>query len=387
MTGISLLLEQDTRDLRELQFRRRSGSLDLTWGHPDPLLLPVEDIRAAYNVILSQNGWLPLSYGYGQGSGALRTAIADDLSAHGVHGVGADSIVITAGSSGALDLYLALYTKPGDVIFVEQPTYFLALKIFRDHDLQVVGLPPSDGHFTAAQLLAATKARTSVASESRAFLYLVPTHCNPTGRTIPESERSEIVEAALRHGITILEDDVYSELGDGAPSPLWTYSPSSVVKIGSFSKTIAPGLRLGYLVTTPSRAQAIAESGLLDSGGGVNPLTAHVVAHLFDTGRYRDIVGRLKDAYRQRMDALYRAVKGVLNPVCKPSGGFFMWCQVPVEMRASDFVIKAASLGVDVADGKHFFASDCPAVHSYVVSHVAFSMKLPCRRLVLGSLR
>lgn len=336
MDGIDLFLaEVATAEQRELQFAPHVPRLDLVWGHPDPTLLPTDELRAAADAVLGDRGWRQLSYGISEGSGRLRHALAGRLGAR------ADELVVTYGSSGALDLALTVLSEPGDVVLVEQPTYFLALRIIADRGLRIVGLPP--GAEPVAAVAGAVDRLRADGHRGRTFLYVCPTHANPTGATMPIATRRELVATAREHDVTIVEDEVYAELGTDPPPTLADLDPEHVVRLGSFSKTIAPGLRLGYVRTSAARAGAMAASGVLDSGGGANPLVAGIVAELIATGAYDRIVDRLGAAYRERMAALLSRIDDAHLPAGRPIAGFFAW------IRATDGDLVAAAAEVDVA--------------------------------------
>ncbi len=343
MAGIDLFLhEVATAPHRDIQFVPKAERLDLTWGHPDPTLLPAAELATAAEAVLGERGWQALSYGTSEGSGRLRHALAERLG-----GTTAEEVVLTYGSSGALDLVLGVAGTPGDVVLVEQPTYFLAMGIIADRGLRPVGLPPGAAAVTA--LPDAVDRLRAGGHRGRTFLYVCPTHANPTGRTLSEADRRDLVAVAAAHDVTIVEDDVYSELGDETVTPLWALDPERVVRLGSFSKTIAPGLRLGFVRAPAPLAADLAASGVLDSGGGANPLVAAVVAELVGTGAYDTVVGRLGATYRRRMAVLLAHLDDAHLPAGRPTGGYFAWIE-----GGDGLVERAAAAGVAVAPAAPF---------------------------------
>jgi DNA-binding transcriptional MocR family regulator len=343
VAGIDLFLhEVATAPHRDVQFVPRAERLDLTWGHPDPTLLPAAELATAAEAVLGERGWRALSYGTSEGSGRLRHALAERLGA-----TTADEVVLTYGSSGALDLVLGVAGAVGDVVLVEQPTYFLARGIIVDRGLRAVGLPPGAGPATA--LPDAVARLRADGHRGRTFLYVCPTHANPTGRTLGQAERRDLVTVAAAHDVTIVEDDVYSELGTDPVTPLWALDPERVVRLGSFSKTIAPGLRLGFVRAPAPLAAGLAASGVLDSGGGANPLVAAVVAELIGTGAYDAVVARLGATYRRRMAVLLAPIGDAHLPAGRPTGGYFAWVE-----GADGLVERAAAAGVAVAPAAPF---------------------------------
>ena len=198
---------------------------------------------------------------------------------------------MTAGASQALDLICTLYTQPGDVVFVEEPSYFLALRIFADHRLRVVGVP------TDAEGLRIDALEELLRQQRPAFLYTIPTHQNPAGFTLPLARRRRLVELAQQHGFLVVADEVYHLLSYGAPPPpplaSWA-ATGAVLALGSFSKILAPGLRLGWLQAAPEHIHRLVTSGLLDSGGGLNPFTSGLVRVALERGWQEEHLGRLR---------------------------------------------------------------------------------------------
>lgn len=349
MAGIDLFLaEVAARGAdRDIQFVPRAERYDLTWGHPDPTLLPVDELAAAAERVLTDRPWRWLSYGTAAGAGRLREVLAARLTDQGA-ATTATEVVLTYGASHGLGLALGVLGDPGDVVLVEQPTYFLAMAIVADRHLRLVGLPPATA--SAAALATTVDRLRAEGHAGRTFLYVCPTHANPTGRTMPSAERRALVAAAADHDVTIVEDDVYAELGDEPVPPLWALDPERVVRLGSFAKTIAPGLRLGYVRTTAARARSLAADGVMDSGGGATPLVAAIVADLIETGAYDRIVAGLGATYRRRMTALLSAVDDEHLPSGRPTGGYFAW----VSGSDGDLVAEAAAVGVAVAPAQGF---------------------------------
>ncbi len=315
-------------DLPILQFVARPGILDLGWGHPRPELLPVAEWQAATAATLEAAGWRALAYGYAAGPGPL----VEWLAAR--NGTDPSGIFVTAGASQALSLLCHLLTEPGDTVLVDTPTYHLALRIFRDHGLRLV--PTRD-------LAGTTGAK---------FLYTVPTFGNPTGHSLPDDERLSLVRAAQRSGVPVIEDDTYRELVyDGtAPPSLWDLSGRhGVIRVGSFAKTVGPGLRLGWIDADPSLVHRLVGLGYVDSGGGVNHATAFTMATFGTSGAYDQHLVRLRAAYREQRDAL----AGELG-VPGPAGGWFLWLRLPDGMSGAARLPTAERLGVSYVEGSRF---------------------------------
>jgi 2-aminoadipate transaminase len=256
-----------------------------------------------------------------------------------------------------------LLCRPGDTVLVAEPTYFLALRIFGDHPVRLVGVPcDADGVLPEAlEREAANGAR---------FLYCIPTFANPTGSCWTDERKQATLDIAARHGMTVFEDDVYRELSFNGPAPrsLWSMDTDGVVaRIGTFSKTLSPGLRVGF-ITAPERiTQAVVDCGMLDSGGGANHFIATVVGDLLATPAYGAIVRRNVDSFRQRSAAVVEGLGGGTAPgglrFATPTGGYFLWCELPDGVERTVFLAAASEQGVRCSSGAISFIDDTARRH------------------------
>lgn len=343
-----------------VQIVHREGILDLGWGHPDPALLPVESLRRAAETAFARHGADVLAYGAERGPGPLVEWVCQRLAHIDARAPAPEEVVIVAGASQALDLLCTLFTAPGDVVLVESPTYHLAVRILRDHPLELAPIPcDRDGLDIAA--LQETLTRLERAGKRPRMLYFVPTHHNPTGVTLSLERRHELARIAAATGLLLVEDDVYRELSYDAPAPpsVWSIAaPGTVARIASFSKSLAPGLRLGYLTADVALANRIIGSGMLDSGGGVNPIAALMVAEVCTIGDFAATVDRLRAAYRARRDALAAGLRQYLPPgyeAIVPGGGFFQWITLPETLDAGVILALAEASGVSYLPGARFY--------------------------------
>jgi DNA-binding transcriptional MocR family regulator len=342
--------------LSDTQMSLRPGFLDLGLGHPDPTLLPVAAMQRATTRILETLGGEALSYGWAAGPGPLADWLRARMARNEGRAPAQDELLITAGNSHALDQLLTLHTKPGDVALVETPTYHLAVRILKDHPLQLVPVPTDD---EGPRLDALKEALVALKREGKLprLLYTVPTFHNPTGRSWHLSRRLGLIELATDTGFLIVEDDVYRELAYDAPAPpsLWSLAPTGVVaRLGSFSKSLSPGLRLGWLTAGASLIHKHTSGGLMDSGGGVNQFTAMAVSALCAAGDFDGQVARFRSAYRERRDALLKALSEHAPSGCNwqvPGGGFFVWLALPDGVRSDALLARAESLGVSFVLG------------------------------------
>lgn len=368
MTAAELLAaEAASASLVDVQYEHTSGVIDLTWGHPDPSTFALDAIGAATTAVLASHGWQTVTYGAPHGAGYTRDAIAAHLSATDTM-VHPDEVIVTAGSSGGLDLLLTMLAVPGDVVIVEQPTYFLALRMFADHGLRIVGVA-GDEHGPDPAAVAEI-ARSAAAQGIRAFLYVVPTYANPTGGCLPLDRQLSLLEVAAAHHIQVIEDDVYRDTSPVAPPSMWSLNRDVVMRLGSFSKSLSPGLRVGYLTAGPAIIERIGGCGLLDSGGGVNHFASMVVGEMMHSGSFQTVAAAGQLRYAERRAALADALDPSLFDFSVPDGGYFLWLKLPGGVTSSGAVAAAHERGVDVSDGRKFFvdATDSTAVR------VSFSM-------------
>lgn len=344
-----------------IQFVERPGIIDLGWGHPDPALVPVDELRAAAARAFDRYGPDALAYGAAAGPGPLIEAIRERLLRTDLRAPASDEVLISGGTSPALDQVATLLTEPGDVVLVEMPTYHLAIRIFRDHPLRLVPVASDAGGLRTDALTVALRDVRRAGDRPR-LLYTVPTHHNPTGRSMPAGRRAELVALAEREGIVIVEDDAYRELSyDGPPPPsLWSLSeaPGTVVRLGTFAKSIAPGMRVGFVTADAATISRFAEGGMLDSGGGANHLAGLVVAEYMRSGDYARVVDRLRDAFRERRDQMLRALAAEMPPGTtwtEPEGGYFIWVELPPGLDAQALLRRAETNGTSLLPGPTFY--------------------------------
>jgi DNA-binding transcriptional MocR family regulator len=257
------------------------GTINFGVGQPSADLLPVELIRTAADDYLRSAQPLELTYGEKQGDSRFRESLATFLSRATGETVTAQSLFLTTGSSGGLDLVCQQFTKPGDTVFVEEPSYYLAFPIFADHDLEVIGIPV-DGNGLDIDRLEA-----ELAKRRPTLLYTIPTFHNPGGDTICAVRRKQLVESSQRHGYLIVADEVYHLLWyfDPPPATLGNLAGSgTVLSLSSFSKILAPGLRLGWIQSSPKLIERLLSNGVVNSGGSLNHFTSNVVRHAIDLG-------------------------------------------------------------------------------------------------------
>lgn len=342
-------------DLRIAQLNMPPGMVDFSAGQPSPSLLPLALLRKAAADRLGGNDAPFLAYGAEQGDGYFRSALAGFLSEHYRIAVEADQLFVAAGASMGLDLLCTLFASAGDTVFVEEPSYFLALRIFNDHHLNIVGLPmDADGLIPEALEEELTRHRP-------VFLYSVPTFHNPSSVTLAAERRQELVALSREYDFFIIADEVYHLLnyaGVPPPPPMASYIDSNrVISLGSFSKILAPGLRLGWIQAGAPLVKRLSGCGLLDSGGGLNPFTSALVRSTIEMGLQHTQLTTLKTAYTQRKIALCKALKKYLPESVRfsePDGGFFIWLVFPEDVDTKQMLAEARRQNVGYLPGVRF---------------------------------
>ncbi len=331
--------------------------VDFGNGQPSLSLLPLNALRTATEHCLSRGDATLLQYGADQGDVDFRESLARFLTHRYATPVSAAHLMVSAGASQALDLVCTRFARPGDTIFVEEPTYFLALEVFRDHGLQVVGIPID---LEGIRLDALQDALTH---HRPALLYTIPSFQNPSGITMSTARREQLAEVSRAHDLLIVADEVYQllDFGSAPPPPLAASGHSArVLSLGSFSKICAPGLRLGWMQGAPALLDHLLQSGVVHSGGGLNPFASGVVRSLLDLGLADAGLDALRRVYAARSAVLCRTLRDALPMATfvEPHGGYFVWVQLPSTISASQLLPIALAEGVSYRAGALFSSRD-----------------------------
>lgn len=345
--------------VRTTQIDRSTGRIDFGIGQPGFALLPHDILANAAAARFAEGDNDLLNYGYEQGDGRFRLALAAFLTQHYAAPVTEAQLMITAGASQALDLICTQFTRPGDTVFVEEPSYFLALRILKeDHKLNVISLPvDADGLRLDALEDALTRHRP-------VFVYTIPTFQNPTGYTLSQARRQRLVALSQAHDFWIVADEVYHLLGYGEapPAPLAAFvEQANVLSIGSFSKILAPGLRLGWIQAAPATVQRFVLCGLVDSGGGLNHFTSNIVRVVLEQGWQDVYLAELQRIYRRRIDVMQAALTEHLGDRLRlrtPQGGYFFWLELLTGADTVDLLPRAHAAGVGFVPGARFSSQD-----------------------------
>ncbi len=336
-----------------LQSQILPGVIDLGLGDPPLALLPLDLIRRAAEVRFAEGDPSFLQYGAEQGDGNFRLALAQFLGSGYGSQVDPASLFVTNGISNALDQICTLFTQPGDIIFVEEPSYFLALRIFTDHNLRIVPIQ------TDLNGLIIESLEEKLAEFHPKFLYLIPTFQNPTGHTLTLERRDRLIQLCQQHDFIVVADEVYHFLNyfDQPPKAFALYADiKNVISLGSFSKILAPGLRLGWIQACPEKIKRFAGCGLLDSGGGLNPFTSAIVRDILESGGLNENIAKLIETYRSRAVAMDLALRKYLPMTTYdlPQGGYFFWVRLPGNLDSTLLQRKAEPFKVNFRAGERF---------------------------------
>ena len=325
--------------------------IDFGLGRPHASMLPAATLETAVRTV-ELDPQDALQYGPPEGDARLRACIGQLLARCGATAHAPDELLVTAGASQALDLIAAQLARPGDTVVVEDPTYFLALGVLRGRGLRVVSAPTDSGGLDIDAFA------TVLRRERPRLAYLQPVHHNPTGTTLSSERRAALTDLARRHGVLVVADEVYALLGDGQPVPsLRTSAPNDVLSLGSFSKILAPGLRLGWIAGAPHHLDRLCGDPVLASGGGASPLASALVAHALERGVVDGVLADLRAGYARRRQTMVAALADGLPAgasFARPTGGLFVWLRLPAGITASSALSMLRSAGLDARAGEIF---------------------------------
>jgi len=334
-----------------LKVTERPGIISLAGGLPAAEGFPVQAMAEACARVLRDNPREALQYAASEGFGPLRDWVAAEVNGLGLQ-VDASQVLITTGSQQGLDLVGKVLVDPGCTVAVESPTYLGALQAFNPYEPDFVAIEGDDEGPLPAGLQAAQGAR---------FLYLLPNFQNPSGRCLSAERRLALAVQCAAQGLPVVEDNPYGDLwfDQPPPPPLAATLGDQAVYLGSFSKVLAPGLRLGYVVAPkamyPKLLQAKQAADLHTPG-----FNQRVVHEVIKDGFLKQHVPTIRARYKAQRDAMQAALQQHLPAGCRtsvPAGGMFFWVELPPQLDATALLAKAVDAGVAYVPGSAFFAS------------------------------
>jgi 2-aminoadipate transaminase len=341
-----------------LQMAQLPGLRSLAMADAAPEFYPMRDFERALSEALSSDGTAMLRYTTSHGDPLLRTVLADLLRERGLRS-GPDEILITSGLSQGLALITQVLARPGDTVIVEQPTYLGLLNILNQHGVRAIGAPLDDDGLIVDSL------ESLILAHRPRFIYTIPVFQNPSGVCLSPARRAALLALAARHRVPLVEDDIYGRLVyEGvAPPALKADDPDGLVlHLGSFSKSLLPGARIGYIAASPQLiGQLVAAKQANDLCSP--PLLQRAIALFIQHGWLEAHLRRTIPHYRQRRDALLSALARCMPSGVRwtsPRGGFCSWVALPPGISTTDLYLAAVEQGVAFVPGDVFFTSPPP---------------------------
>ncbi|MCA1187969.1 MULTISPECIES: PLP-dependent aminotransferase family protein [unclassified Saccharopolyspora] len=336
----------------------RPEVVSLAGGMPNLAALPLDSLATEVARLIADDGQAALQYGSAHGVPELREQICEIMAAEGITGH-PDDVMVTVGSQMALDMVTRLFCDPGDVVLAEGPSYVGALGSFAAYQAKVVHVAMDDDGLQPEALRHAI-AEVTARGERIKFLYTIPNFHNPGGVTLAVERRAEILEICRKHDILVLEDNPYGLLGfDGQTYPaLRSLDPENVVYLGSFSKTFASGLRVGWVLAPHAVREKLvlaAESATLCPP----TLNQMIVSRYLTTHDWKGQIKTFREQYRERRDAMLGALEQHMPVGCtwtKPDGGFYVWLTAPEGVDTKAMLPRAVTQRVAYASGTGFYA-------------------------------
>ena len=352
-----------------LKVTEKPGIISLAGGLPSPKTFPVDAFARAAATVLAQDGPAALQYAASEGFPALREAVAQWLP----WDVDPAQVLITTGSQQGLDLVAKVLVDEGSRVLVETPTYLGALQAFTPMEPTIVSVA-SDDEGPLVDDFAATAGHDSGRAR---FMYLLPNFQNPTGRTMSEARRAALVAKADELGVPLVEDNPYGDLwfDQPPPAPLTARNPEGCIYLGSFSKVLAPGLRLGYVVAPkaiyPKLLQAKQAADLHSPS-----FNQRLVAEVLKDGFLERHVPTIRALYKRQRDAMHAALERELANLgvtwSRPDGGMFLWARLPEGLSAIELLPEAVERNVAFVPGAAFYA-EAPDARTLRLSFVTAS--------------
>jgi 2-aminoadipate transaminase len=336
----------------------RPEVVSLAGGMSNLTALPMNEISKVFADLILDEGQVALQYGSGQGHPILREQITEIMALEGI-AAHPDDVIVTTGSQQALDLISRIFLDPGDVVLAEAPSYVGALGTFRQYQAQIVHIAMDDDGLIPESV---RQAITSVRASGRKikFLYTVPNFQNPAGVTLSRARRLEIIEIAREHNILIIEDNPYGLLGfeEEPYRAMRADDQENVIYLGSFSKTFAPGLRVGWAAAP----HAVREKMVMASESTIlcpSNFAQMAISRYLATQPWLDQIKNFRELYRERRDAMLEAVEQHFPASAiwtKPRGGFYVWATLPAGIDTKAMLPRAITARVAYVPGTAFYA-------------------------------
>ncbi|GAB3615535.1 PLP-dependent aminotransferase family protein [Okibacterium endophyticum] len=335
----------------------RPEVVSLAGGMPYVSALPEDLVTDAMGRVMREQGPVALQYGSGQGIEKLREQITEVMALEGIQGSASD-VVVTTGSQHALELFSKLFIDPGDVVLAEGPSYVTAMVIFKSYEAQVEHVL-MDEHGLVPEALSEHITRLKAAGKTIKFLYTIPTFHNPAGVTLSAERRPEILRIAHENDILVLEDNPYGLLyfNEKPPEALRSLDEDGVVYLGTFSKTLAPGFRVGWALAP----HAIREKLILANEAAIlcpSSFSQLVISQYLSQADWRGQIDSFRGVYRERKETMISALGEYLPELSwtDPNGGFYVWLTLPEQLDSKAMLPRAVKELVAYTPGTAFYA-------------------------------
>lgn len=344
-------------EIRELlKLTQKPGIISFGGGFPAPELFPVDEMIEISKYVIENHGSKALQYGPTEGYEPLRTAIAKRMEKMQAHVEGKD-ILVTSGSQQGLDFTAKLFINPGDTIILEKPSYLGAINAFKAYEPNFVDIELEDDGMNMDELEEALKT-----TENVKFIYIIPDFQNPSGKTWSLEKRKKLVELGNKYDVAIVEDNPYGELrfeGELLPSIKHFDTEGRVIYLGTFSKILCPGFRLGWIAASP---EVLNKYVLMKQGADLQSSTISQieVATYLEKYNIEDHIEKIKETYKRRRDLMINVMKEEFPKEIKytiPEGGLFTWVTLPEYMNSRDLAVKALEKNVAYVPGGSFYAN------------------------------
>jgi len=335
----------------------RPEVVSLAGGMPYVSALPKELVQGALDRVLNDYGAQAMQYGSGQGLPQLREQILDVMALEGIR-ASVDDLVVTTGSQHALELVTKLFIDAGDVVLAEAPTYVTALVVFRSFQADVQHVITDERGIVPEALRERIRSLRAEGKRIK-FLYTVPSFGNPSGVTLPWDRRTEILEICRSEGILVLEDNPYGLLWFDRPAPhaMRSVEEDGVIYLGTFSKTLAPGFRVGWALAP----HAIREKLILANEAAIlspSSFSQYVISEYLSSADWQGQIETFRGVYRARRDAMLAALDDYLPDLSwtHPDGGFYVWVTLPDHLDSKAMLPRAVKELVAYTPGTAFYA-------------------------------
>lgn len=333
-------------------------AVSLSYGFPDPDRFPQSALAESVEAVLAEEGDDALQYGGGEYRDALPSFLEEQERERGID-LETHDLLVTNGATHAIDTVCRAFLEPGDTIVVEEPTFMGVLGVFWNFGVNVVGVPVDENGMDVDALEATLAERRENGEDSPKLVYTIPDFHNPTGTTLSRDRRERLLDLADAYDFGILEDGAYSDLwlDEQPPAPLAALAETDrVIRVGSFAKTIAPGIRLGWL-TAPSQIQTAIQTV---AAGGTNTFSQSVVGHYCESGQYDEALPTIRETYLDKRDHMLDELDAYMPADVswtEPAGGFFVWVELPDHIDSGAMLESAAEAGVTYLPGAMFYDS------------------------------